>query len=349
MIEDASVTSLCEWGVMTAKQVIGVALAVVLVAVAGFFIVGAVDDGGSGSSRAGSAASFLLGPGDGPPRDFLYLDAARTDAYVSQFQGGLATLEKTSAVDTDKRAAALEQAPAKVSREVQAQDSFERQVTPTNASRFINLIGYLERNDDEQGDKAEEHDKLKVLPSLPVHRTTGPQPSKARKRFIEAWSQVREGDFVRLEGPVRLPGFMRLYQTIRQVPPDSAIGKQGKPVLDAVGLDPRFPFTMTVEHEGTQLRLILPAQYSAVATESSLFYGRLTVLGKVIYRIYPTRRAYRDLQTYSRFRPILRRRPELKALLTRLKLDENQLREELLRYRTVKGPAAVVLPVAIYK
>ncbi len=330
---------------MTPKAFIVGAGTVAIVVVVLLFIFGVIDlgDGDSPADRTSSSARFLLGRGDGSPREFLYLDAARTDAYLSQFQGGLATLEKTSATDTDKRTGGLEGAPAKVSREFQAQDMFERQVTPTNASRFISLTGYLGRKDMEAGDK------LRVLPRLPVERT-GPAAAKARAAaFKRKWTQVREGDFVRLQGPVRLPGFMRLYQTIRQVPADSPIGKQGKSVIKAIGLDPRFPFTVTVGRNQDKLRLIFPAQYSAVATESSLFYGDLTVLGKVIYRIDPGRRAYRDLQTYNRFRPILRRRRDLRSLLARLRLDPNRLRAELLRYRTVQAPAAIILPVAIHK
>lgn len=320
----------------TALSVLAIVLAVVVV----LFIVGVINPGdGDGPAKERASDDLLLGPGEGPPREFLYLDAARTDAYLSQFQGGLATLEKTSSADTDKRTAALEQAPAKISREVQAQDTFERQVTPTNASRFISLGHYLERD----------RTMFKDLGRLPIHRTAGPQATDARREFMRKYQNVEEGDFVRFEGEVRLPRFMRLYQTIRQVPADSPIGKQGKPIADAVGLDPRFPFTVTVDHDGKELRLIFPAQYSAVATESSLFYGRLTVIGKVIYRIYPARRAYRDLQTYSRFRPILSQRRKLDRLLTRLRLDADQLRAELLRYRTVQGPAAIILPVAIYK
>lgn len=329
------------YGSMKILTGLGALANVVLAVLVVLFIFDVINPGdGDGPASERPSDDLLLDPGEGAPREFLYLDAARTDAYLSQFQGGLATLEKTSSANTDKRTAALEGAPAKISREMQAQESFERQVTPTNASRFISLGDYLERD----------RTTFKDLGQLPIHQPASPQAIEARAEFMKKWSEdVKEGDFVRFEGEVRLPRFMRLYQTIRQVPADSPIGKQGKPVSDAIGLDPRFPFTVTVDHDGKKLRLIFPAQYSAVATESSLFYGRLTVIGKVVYRIYPARRAYRDLQTYSRFRPILSQRRKLDRLLTRLRLDADQLRAELLRYRTVQGPAAIILPVAIYK
>ncbi|HEV2777752.1 MAG TPA: hypothetical protein VGV90_19330 [Solirubrobacteraceae bacterium] len=282
---------------------------------------------------------FKLGQGKGSPSEFLYLDGARVDAYVSQFERGLATLEKTSASRVDKRTSEIAASPSKVAREVQAQDVFERTVTSTTASRMVNLLGYLRYEKD-----------LRRLPGLAARDSGTDHSRAAANRFRAEWSTVRQGDFVQITAPISIPQAGRLYQIVRQVPETSATGTLGAGLRRAVGNDPRFPVAMTVDGgQPAPIRLIIPLQFSLLASESSLVVGKLTVIGKVLYRVPPRGRPFRDLQTWTRFRAAAIRRVTPDRLLARLRLTRRTMVEELRTYRRVEGPAAVILPIAIYK
>jgi hypothetical protein len=312
---------------------------VILLAVAALWIFGAGPFGDEAPSGAPDAtAIFTFGQGGGPPREFLYLDGARVDSYLSQFERGLATIEKTSASKVDKRSAEVSASPSKVGREVQAQDVFERSVTPTTTSRMVNLLGYLAQAKD-----------LRRLPALAASERSDSAP-RAAARFLAAWRDVRQGDFVQITAPVRIPRAERLYQVVRQVPETSSAGILGRRLRQAIGDDPRFPISITAD-DGRRVptRLILPLQFSLLATESSLIVGRLTIIGKVLYRVPPGGRPFRDLQTWSRFRAATIRSITPDRLLARLRLTRRAVRQELLAYRTVDGPAALILPIAIYK
>ena len=313
---------------------------VVLLAVAALWIFGAgqFDDGGQSPTSA-SEEIFALGQGGGPPREFLYLDGARVDSYLSQFEGGLSTLQKTSASKVDKRSGEVSASPSKVGREVQAQDVFERSVTPTTTSRMVNVLGYLRRAD-----------ALHRLPALAARDDDAARARTAAAKFLVSWRSVRQGDFVQITGPVSIPRAERLYQIVRQVPETSSAGRLGARLRKAIGDDPRFPISITADGgQGAPTRLILPLQFSLLATESSLIVGRLTVIGKVLYRVPAGGRAFKDLQTWSRFRAATIRSIAPDRLLRRLRFRRNVVRDELLTYRTVDGPAALILPIAIYK
>lgn len=317
-----------------ASAVVVVVLTIVVVL---FLLPESIGDDDANKPRRPSV--IALGPDDGPPREFLYLDGARVDAYLSQFEGGLATIEKTSATAIDKRSAEIEAAPSKAAREIQAQDAFERSVTPTTTSRVISLTSHLK-----------DRTSLQTLPPLAALEKSSTRARERASAFLKAWPKARQGRFVQITGPVKVPSFGRLYQAISLVPAQSAAGRQGKNLLAAVGRDPRFPIAIHVDDgSSAPLRLILPLQYSLLASEASLLGGSLTIIGKVLYRIHPKRRPFRDAQTWSRFRPAIRKEDTPDKLLRRFGLDRQSVRQELERYKTVNGPAAVILPIAIYK
>ena len=84
-----------------------------------------------------------------------------------------------------------------------------------------------------------------------------------------------------------------------------------------------------------------------MATESSLFFGELRIVAKVVYLIRPGNpRRYRDFAVASRFSPVTHAPAAIRA---RLHLREARLRGELGDYKVVRAPAAILLPVAIYK
>jgi hypothetical protein len=318
-----------------------VALAVAAALLIGFgatHIFGGNDD--DPDTRGGTETNYLLYGHHGPPREFLYLDPVRTQAYLSQFDGGLAALEKSTVSQTVEASAELAAGPAKVGGKHQAQSAYERSVTPTTASQFLNLAGYL----DKVG-------LTKTLPLLAALTKTDAPATAHAAAFRKAWGDVREGSFVRIRGRITVPPFVRLYQTLRSASPGSSAAVHGQQLVKAIGANPRIPLMIKVDDRSGRapLRLIFPLQYSLLATESSLIVGRVTIVGKVLYRIHPKRRPYRDLETWNRFKPETEVDALPISLSTRLRLDPARLHAELLKFRTVYGPAAIVLPLAIYK
>lgn len=285
----------------------------------------------------------LLDPQEGAPREFLYLDNARTAAYLSQLTGGTINGEKVSALTAIKRAGALAAGSATLSREEQDQGSLERTVTPTATSNFYALTAALHKLKD-----------LISLPPLPSRQPRGRRLASddraAVQRFLRGWRDVREGAFVSFVADVRVPGFMRMYQTLRQAPTDSLLGRLGGQTVRAIGLHPRFPFTVSLPRRPdgrSALRLIMPARFGSMATESSLFFGELRIVAKVVYLIRPGNpRRYRDFAVASRFSPVTHAPAAIRA---RLHLREARLRGELGDYKVVRAPAAILLPIAIYK
>lgn len=157
----------------------------------------------------------------------MYLDPARTQAYLSQFDGGLATLGKSTVSQTVEASAELAAGPAKVGGKHQAQSAYERSVTPTTASQFLNLAGYL--------------DKVGLTTTLPLLAVE----TKTDASAIE---------------------HATAFRTLRSASPGSSAAVHGQRIVEAIG-------------------------------------GRVTIVGKVLYRIHPKRRPYRDLETWNRFKP----------------------------------------------
>jgi hypothetical protein len=166
--------------------------------------------------------------------------------------------------------------------------------------------------------------------------------------FLNQWDSVPEGDFVRVRAYLRLPAYAPRYHTVRRAPAGSSLGASGAGVVKSVGLNPRFSFALCVATgDEMPLRLIFPAQYSMLATEASLIQGQLTFVGKVLTKLPAKSLTYRDVQTYQRFRPELD--GGLDRLWSRLGVDHKTLRKDVQSYYMIQGPAALVMPVAVYK
>jgi hypothetical protein len=289
----------------------------------------------------------FLGKGEYAPREFAYLDNARIEAYLSQLHGGNHALRKISETATGKAGAEFTAGPINVGGEVTRGNTMEETVTPTTASNFLTLVQRL--------DEFKELVKLPEPDASGVDDVTNPKAGAGATRdnrlFADAWADVREGDIVRLRAEIRRPTFVRLYETLRQAPPTSRLGRRGARLLRAIGEQPRLPLAVEVEVPGAKgkpastLRLVMPVQSANLTTEPSLFAPRLTVIGKVVRRVEPGK-SYRDLNFYSRFEPVLRFTPAW--VRGRLKTRIKRLHDELMAYRTLQAPSAVILPIAIY-
>jgi hypothetical protein len=316
-------------------------------------------DRGQNARGDDSGEGAYLSEGERAPREFLYLDSARAEAYLSQLRGGNETLRKISTRTSRKAGAEIGFGGVKASGEVAREGTVEHTVNATTASNFLELTEALRG--------------LDAIDELPPPRATAPDDSTLRRPratmpdsgslappvagrnadFRRAWAHVREGDIVRFIATIRRPTFVRVYQTLRQVPADSKLGRQGAGVRRRIGEARRLPLVVEAATRARSrssparvLRLVMPTQAANLTLEPSLFAPRLTVVGKVVRRVDVPADRYRDLAFYNRFAPVLtlpaRARKRLNAPLERL-------RGELLRYRDIVPPAAVVLPIAIYK
>jgi hypothetical protein len=294
-----------------------------------------------------------LGPDENAPREFLYLDNARTEAYLSQLTGGNETLRTISQKTNLTASAEVALGPVTGSAEAARENALEQTVTPTTTSNFYALVARLTKfneltrlpdPDVSRFDDVTESGRASADGEVPVDEHTNAD-------FAASWQRVKEGDIVRVHAAIRRPTFVRLYETLRQAPPDSRLGRQGAQLLKAIGDQPRLPLAIEVKLPATAgtapvLRLVMPVQAANLGNEPSLFATRLTVVGKVIRRI-DRGDSYRDLNFYSRFQPALTLTPAI--VRGRLNTPIRRLREELLRYRTLTDPSAVVLPIAIYR
>jgi hypothetical protein len=292
-----------------------------------------------------STASAFLEENQGAPREFLYLDSVRTDAYLSQLKGGNETLRSLSDKLTSKGGAEIGAGGAKLSAEVAREQGLDWTVSPTASSNFYALVQLL--------------NKLDELPTLPAadgggalpEATPTPEPNaiSARTTFMSQWKDVDEADIVRFIATVRRPELVRVYQALAAAPPGSTLGRAHKQLEAALGPVPRVPLMIDVVSEDDQtpsMRLVLPAQPAHLSPEPTLLAPRLTVVAKVIQRMDESR-AYGDLAFSDRFEPLVERVPE--SVLKKLGVRRSQLEAELDDLRAWDGPSAVLLPIALYK
>lgn len=274
----------------------------------------------------------------GPPREFLYLDGARTDAYLSQFDGGSAGAETLTSAESSKAAAEAGIGAASVSGERQRSTGRQQVLTPTNFSRFYRLVSLL---DDEQN-----RFRTKFV-SAPVPPQGGQVAPTSFSFVTQSLRKVREGDFVRLTTRVTMPSFAQLYQALDPANAGPASTKDGQAVRKAIGTNPRFPFYVRIgATDGQKLTIVMPAQFAAVAAPIDLFAGNVNVIGKVVYRVTPGR-PYRDDVLANRFQAAT---TAPAALLKQLGLPSaKEIGAELSEFRAVKDPALVILPIAIFK
>jgi hypothetical protein len=295
------------------------------------------------------AATPFLQEGEGAPREFLYLDTVRTDAYLSQLKGGNETLRNVSDKLSTKAGGEIGAGAAKVTGEAAREQGLQRTVSPTSASNFYALSSMLE--------------SLGELPTLPSPqgeprtqqespRDTPPSQDLTRAAFGEIWESVEEADIVRFIARVRRPAFVRVYQALDAAPVKSSLGRLRTKLQAAVGVVPRLPLFVDAHLEAPSggdtktMRLVMPAQPSYLSAEPTLFTPRLTIVAKLIRRMDEDR-TYGDLAFSDRFAPMIQIIPS--RALKRLRTSKARLRRELAQLRDWPGPAAILLPIAIYK
>jgi hypothetical protein len=253
------------------------------------------------------------------PEEYLYLDSNRVLAYLSQLENGLPskvqkTLSNSYAVSFGGKGGPVEAQGTR-----QAQTSLQETVTPTAASQFYAL-----------------EQKLKDggwLAKLNIDSTG----------FYQGMSAVQEGQFVEIKSCVLvLPTFTRVYPLIKKRLPPLPLTLSVPPPLGSLAR----PYD-----------LLFPIAYPALANESSLFSTNLTVVGKVIRTVKPAGAVgtlgpttepttYTDAPSDAAFAQSLTSHG---AQLKKLDLKVDVLTRQFIAATTVRGPGAVILPIAILK
>jgi hypothetical protein len=244
-----------------------------------------------------------------PPGEYLYLDSTRVSAYLSQLENGLSDSE----LQTLSRSTSLNLGASgqglQAGGTVQSTRSLQATVTPTAASLFYRLEGRLGDRGWLRSDDAAASFHEFAAPLL------GPEAAQ-------------EGQFIELKNCLlKLPAFARVYPKLTP----------GTPAL---------PLSLKVEdQDGDHFDLLFPIAYAALGNEPSLFETRLTVVGKLIRKVSPGK-TYTDVVTKTAFAHAL---ASHRALLKALHLPKQTVMRQFAAAVSVRGPGAVILPIAILK
>jgi hypothetical protein len=255
-----------------------------------------------------------------PPSEFLYLDSRRVVAYLAQVEDGLTDSERRSI--STLLTGGLEASVAGIggSASKQMTTAVEQVVTPTDASRYNHL-----------------HDRLadrKWLHVLDARRLMD-----VGQRFPQL--NLPEGEFVEVRHVLlTVPPLVTAYRYARQSGEADA-----KAFVKLVGPNPRVPLSFRTER---QPLLLFVGRYGSLADEGSIFFGEVTVVGKLIRRVLPDHRIpYIDGESLSTYGTAQSAVPA--GILQRLKKRRNTLLHDLKIDVTVDDLGAVILPIAIFK
>ncbi|HEU4943538.1 MAG TPA: hypothetical protein VFT10_00085 [Solirubrobacterales bacterium] len=224
--------------------------------------------------------------GQDRPIEFLYLDGARVEAYLAQMDGGTFARQRLSQKLTEAASGEITVPNAgKAGASFSEENFFEREVTATAASRFVELLHDLEGLDDED-----------------AMRTIG------LRHFREARCDLAEGDFVLFRTrALRPPTYLNSYLAVSQAGTLSALfpmpskdplrravvrkrREASRQFHKQVGLNPRVVFAIQplVDSELGEVKYLLPMNVAQMTDERSLIKyggGTFTVVGKVV-RLY---------------------------------------------------------------
>jgi hypothetical protein len=317
-----------------------------------------------------------------PPPEYLYLDAERTVAYLGQIEGGLSDSEKRTVSEEKENKLGLKGPGADLAAARKRQQSIEQVVTPNATDRFFTLLGNLRAGRDERGGVS--------FPWI-VDVDARVADSAALDELLAQLRRVREGDFVRISNArLLVPDYAAVIRRVRYATPyvypykgtallnapaqatfagpDSAqLRFDVKAYLDLLGLDPTLPFvipTWTSKKLARRVVFFVPARYLAIVDNQRLLAGKLTVVGKVIYKDLRSPRSaacknaakhlvlpckYVDVQTFSTFAPALEQARESVFAVLTIPTDRGALDQAVLQSVSFATPVVVVLPVAIYQ
>jgi hypothetical protein len=283
----------------------------------------------------------FIGEGERAPREFVYLDLTRAAAYLSQLENGIKKLQTISDSQSAKVNAELGIGTAKLGGEASQESAVETSVSPTASSSFqalisrLNELGLYKHLDTRYRDTLGDAQRNTVRSGC----RRGVLPTDLSV-FARNWCDVYESAMVTFVARLHKPEFVQAYLKLRWAEANGRLRKAGRALLKLIGDQPRVPI-VTSKHG---LRLIMPVQTALLSAEPTLFSPPLRVVAKVVRRVDKT--PYDGLGFYTRFDRLTWHR--FAAVRERLGINTKRLRAELREYRSVKPPAALLLPVAIF-
>jgi hypothetical protein len=231
------------------------------------------------------------------PFEFLYLDTTRVGAYLAQLTGGAYVKQHLAEKVTKKlngEITLLNTLKGGVSSE--NENFVEREVTPTAASSFLELVKKLK-------------EKRQIEKGF-LHHFNTHSANETVKGDMDANGKVEEGEFVRFRALLRDPIYFEPYLTIHHAATLSALfptrGKRrgerefvnrqreaARKFGEQVGRNPRFLLAIKPKQEPDtgEVTYLMPVRFRQLNEERSLQSGGLfTVVGKVT-RVFPPQSA----------------------------------------------------------
>lgn len=240
------------------------------------------------------------------PHEFLLLDTNRVDSYLAQMTNGDTAIKHLSQRLTKSAGAGFELSGAKLEAKTQQESFVEREVTPTAASRLIELEAKL----DKQGLVKKE----KLLHEF----RKGPADEHDVEAEVES---LEDGDMVRFKATLRGPAYLDPYLTVTHAATVPALFPKairiptGRALVEArreaakkfrkqIGKDPRaiLGFQPRQEIGRRNISVLMPLHMKQLSEERSLLRtgGTFTILGKIV-RIFSPEPVARESRkrTYS--------------------------------------------------
>jgi len=231
------------------------------------------------------------------PFEFLYLDTTRVGAYLAQLTGGAYAMQHLAEKVTKKLNGEVTLLNALKGGASSENENFvEREVTPTAASSFLELVKKLK----------EKHQIEKGF----LHHFNTHSAGETVQGDMDGNNKVEEGEFVRFRALLRDPVYFEPYLAIHHAATLSALfpirGKaKGERVLvkrqreaarkfeEQVGRNPRFLLMIKPKQKPDtgEVTYLMPVRLRQLNEERSLQSGGLfTVVGKVT-RVFPPQSA----------------------------------------------------------
>lgn len=341
------------WPVLKALAALAVAFAAAVVLLDVFGVIDAFDEEGKTGTTRGQSL----------PREFLYLDDERVDAYLGQLRGGLSASEARSRNVTRSREAKLgAQDVVQLGGSLSEQETISQTVLPRAADRYYMLETALADQFGQRG---------------PDSLFTRVQADESRGcTRIGRPGAIDDGQFVRLTGArLRVPTYVLALAKVAHATPLvlpaqerkvglsrerlsafrerlSELARESRGPLGryvkGFGRDPRLPFRLEIPSaSGRPCEVLLPVRYSKITEAPSLLTGYITVVGKVARRFTKRDPAYFDLETAVLYQRALQATsPSVRRTLA----VPGRLGPEVVRgSATATYPGLVVLPLAMYK
>jgi hypothetical protein len=231
------------------------------------------------------------------PFEFLYLDISRVGSYLAQLKGGTYVKQRLTEKVVNKASGEVTfQSVLKAGASSENEDFVEREVTPTAASSFLELVKELKG----------------AIEKGYVHNFRGHAESVSLAGNVTGNSKVEEGEFIRFRAKLHAPSYFAPYLEVHHAATLAALfpsrGREkakrefAKRQRDAarkfekqVGRNPRFLLTIKPEQNGQSERsvtFLMPVRLRQLNEERSLLLsgGAFTVVGKVtrLFMPWPT-------------------------------------------------------------